>query len=64
MKERIQTENNQCSRNNKFKNFGKINYLQIYSVKKGREYKYENWGTIGEFNRKGKNWNNYKKLLC
>lgn len=52
MKERIQTENNQCSRNNKFKNFGKINYLQIYSVKKGREYKYENWGTIGEFNRK------------
>lgn len=35
MKERIQTENNQCSRNNKFKNFGKINYLQIYSVKRG-----------------------------
>ena len=54
MKERLQTENNECSRNNKSKSFGKINYLLIYSVKKGRECKYENQGTKGEFIEKKK----------
>lgn len=53
IKERIQTENNECSRNNKSKSFGKVNYLLIYSVKKGG-CKYENQGTIGEFIEKKK----------
>lgn len=70
MKERLQTENNECSRNNKSKSFGKINYLLIYSVKIGRVQIWKLGNKRGIY-RKEKNWDNYKKysskfnsLLC